>query len=282
MFSSRPFIFRGSTWTIAALAAATVITSMAAAVSASPELLADYKATNYNPVTGVWSDSSGNGDNATVSTGVTAPTLISNATPNGSSAVSFSGNNSYLDITTGLADGSGYTVLAFAEPTGIASGPAWAVVGGGPGAMEYRFQQQSGTGNIQVLLKTDTLAYGTSNTGVSGTAFSMVGVATDNTGNATFYLNGKADGTTTGTNAFSAPVDLLGATDSGAGATPAEFFLGDIAEIQIYSGVLSGAQIQAVNQSFINDYVNPVPEPAALAVMVAGTSGLLLLKRRRS
>lgn len=253
--------------------------SSLATVSASPVLLADYKAVNYNATTGVWADSSGNGDNATVGTGVTAPTLAANATPNGSSAVSFGASNEYLDITNGLSQGSGYTVMVFAEPT--ATGSTYALVGGPPGAMEYRIQTVS-DGNKQVLLNTDITSFGVSNTAISTTAFSMIGVSTDNTGNATFYLNGGADGTTTGSSAFNSPVNLIGASDTGSGATPNEFFLGNIAELQIYSGVLTASQVQTVDQSFTSSYVTPVPEPAMLGLIALGGLGLLLIGRKRS
>lgn len=278
MFFNSSSVSRSCSLVITALAVAVVSASMAASVSASPVLLADYKAVNYNSATGVWADSSGNGDNATVGTGVTAPTLLADATPNGSSVVSFSGSNSYLTIATGLPTGSGYTVLAFAEPTGTTVNDTYAIVGGPPGALEYRIQTMSNGGNGQVLLNTDNTAYGASNTNVSTTAFSMVGVATDNSGNATFYLNGNTDGTTTGSSAFTSAINLIGASDTGSGATPNEFFLGNIAELQIYSGSLTSSQVQTVNQSFTSSYVNPVPEPATLGLFgLGGGLGLLLL-----
>lgn len=262
---------------IAALAVAAVGASTLT-VTASPMLVADYKAANYNATTGVWTDSSGSGNNATVGAGVTAPTMLANATPNGSSAVHFGGNNSYLAITTGLPTGSGYTVLAFAEPTG--TGSTYAVVGGGPGSMEYRIQTLS-DGNRQALLNTDTTAFGVSSTSVPTTSFSMIGVATDNSGNATFYLNGSPDGTTTGNTPFTQPIQQVGDAYTGAGATPNEFFVGNIAELQIYSGVLTSSQVQTVDQAFINAYVTPVPEPATLGLVAFGGLGLLLVGRKR-
>ena len=267
-FTKRISASRGSLWGVAMLAVAAVGVSTLATVSASPVLLVDYKAVNYNAITGVWTDSSGNGNNATVPVTATAPTLLANATPNGSSAVSFAPNSpgEYLDITSGLAAGSGYTVLAFAEPT-----QAYYIddnlVTGSSGAMTYRVSAQFGV-NHQELANGAT-TFGSSNTVVPTTAFSMIGVATDNVGNATFYFNGSTDGTTTGNDAFTAPINLIGVG-----------FIGNIAELQVYSGVLTTSQVQTVNQSFINSYVNSVPEPGALVMLALGTLGLLLIRRR--
>jgi hypothetical protein len=242
--------------------------------SASATLLVDYKAVNYNATNGVWTDSSGNGNNATVPGGVTAPTLTANATPNGSAAVSFVTANAgeYLDIATGLAAGNGYTVLAFAEPTEN-SYLDDNLVGGPSGALAYRIGPTGGI-NHQ-LLGNDGTTLGSSITGVPTTAFSMIGVATDNAGNATFYFNGSADGTISANNPFTAPINLIGARESPATG----FFIGNVAELQIYSGVLTASKVQTVNQAFINSYVNQVPEPAALAMLAVG--GLAIVGRRR-
>ncbi len=272
---------------LAALAAGGAELSSGVA-SASPVLLADYKAVNYNASTGVWTDSSGNGNNATVAndpaTPANAPTLVANATPNGSSAVGFDGNYQYLGLTTQLSPSNGYTVLAFAEPMTTATsgiGGASAVVGGGPGGMEYRIQTNSNGNNMQVLLHQDVTAFGASNSLVPTSSFSMIGVATDNQGNASFYFDGNPDGTTTGSSPFNANLYLIGGADSGDNGAPTEFFVGNMAELQIYSGILTASQVQTVDESFVSAYVTPVPEPASLGIVaLGGLGGLLLIGRK--
>ena len=279
-------ISRGSSLAVAAFTVAAVAASTMAAVAASPAMLADYKAANYNVSQGLWTDSSGNDNNASLvyqQYGEAAPTLTANATPNGSSAVNFNGSNEFLAIdgTVGLPQSStGYTVMAFIQPQDTGSG-TYAIVGGSPGAMEYRLQY----GNYQALLREDVAGMGTSNDSVPTNSFSSIGVATDNAGNAIFYFNGNADGNAVaGTNTvFTSPINTIGAADSGSSIVidPADHFLGNIAELQIYSGVLTASQVQAIDQSFTSAYVTPVPEPAPLVFLAVVAVGLLLLKRRR-
>ena len=59
-------ISRGSSLAVAAFTVAAVAASTMAAVAASPAMLADYKAANYNVSQGLWTDSSGNGNNASL------------------------------------------------------------------------------------------------------------------------------------------------------------------------------------------------------------------------
>ena len=236
-----------------------------------PSPMVDYMAANYNPATGVWTDSSGNGDNATQTPGSSAPTLALNATPNGSAAVAFNGSQS-LNITTGLTSSTGYTVLAYLYPTTESSTNV--ILGIAPnansgGALEYRLN-----GGKQDVLEATTADLGTSTTVLPVSSWSNINVAVDSSGG-TFRYNGSSDGTSSGWSS-SEPTTVIAASSFDGN------FIGNIAAIQVYSGVLSTTQRQAVEQQFTNAYVTPVPEPAPLSLLAVGGLGLLLIGRKRA
>jgi len=64
----------------------------------------------------------------------------------------------------------------------------------------------------------------------------------------------------------------LGSVNSGE-----DWFKGDIAEVIIFDGVLSNADIKQVNDYLLAKYV-PVPEPATMSLLALG--GLALLRRK--
>jgi hypothetical protein len=74
------------------------------------------KASNYDSGTGVWTDSSGLGNNATFAgSPLPNPTLSFGATPNGLAAISLQGGTSAFTLENSLAGGSGYTIFAYCE-----------------------------------------------------------------------------------------------------------------------------------------------------------------------
>jgi hypothetical protein len=199
-------------------------------------------ATNYDG-SSVWTDSSGNGNNATY-TGVTAPTLVPSVTPNGSSVVDIASGSGYFLLSSSLAQSNGYTVFAYVMPSTVLGGARYALTGGvGYGPLEYDFYKGSQDYLIQY---TSDVGSGIA-TNISTSSFSLVDLAVNSSG-ASFRLNGSSDGSVAGAT-FTQPITCIG-NNQGNG----DGFVGDIAEIDIYSGVLNYIQITNIEAQLTAKY----------------------------
>jgi fibronectin-binding autotransporter adhesin len=225
----------------------------------------DLTASGYNPVSGVWTPSTGPAGIVLESEG--ANSIKENSTVNGTSAVSFSGS-SYFQIyntangtNTTLLSGNNITILAFVA-SGAGNGNSTIV--GGPSyvnsntttGLQFRLESGATTGDLAVLAG-GRVAFGSSPSVVPiGTAaastngYSSVGVnANLSSGSAdTYYLNGSAIGTSGATIAGETGFDRVGARDGG------EYFTGTMEEIQVYNSVLTTAQIAAATAAFNTAY----------------------------
>jgi autotransporter-associated beta strand protein len=210
-------------------------------------------ATNYNPANGKWTDSSGNGNNATYtkfSGTLTLPVLASGVTPNGSSAVDIIATNGSFNFSSSLSGASGYTVFAYVMPTTDTGGSRFALTGGSAGyALEYNFYQghQNWVSEYQGGGGPGTATIPTS-------SFSLVDLAISASGGTftggSFRLNGASDGTTgAGAGSTTSPITRVGNNEGGG-----DGFVGDIAEIDIYNGVLSSNQISTVEAQLTTNY----------------------------
>lgn len=248
---------------------------------AAPVLLAQYKVSGYNATTGVWTDSSANTYDAT-SAGLTKPTIVTNVTPNGSSAVNFAGAQ-YLSIgNSGISSPSatGYTIFAYLSVDAsqgqrgiVGASRAAAAYGSGPA---YSLDVGSSQSFQQHTYRTWQPSNGpTGATGHPTDEFVNINVATTSNGS-TFRFDGALDtGTAAGMYYDSAayPLISLGAAMPDGTAS----FVGKIAEVRIYSGVLSDADRQTIEGELQAAYV---PEPGTLGLLAMGGLGLLARRRR--
>jgi hypothetical protein len=97
---------------------------------------------------------------------------------------------------------------------------------------------------------------------------------TTGAGNLNYRLNGAADGSASAGSAFTQPIGMIGNNFGGG-----EGFDGLIAEIDIYTGVLTSGQISTQEAYLNSEYVTTVPEPSSW-VMLAGGLGTLVAVRR--
>ena len=219
-------------------------------------LLAQYSAANYDAVTGIWTDSVGGAHNATsiekpldpLPQPNIKPALVTGVTPNGSSAVNFDGNHWFSIGNGGVAMNGNDGVEVFAYVSADTTSFRRGIVGSGkdPGsfgsglsyslkvAATATFQQQMGRASqatSQLSLNTHP-AYQFANISWAGTP-----------NGGSFRYNGTDDGTTGGTFFDSTlyPVSVLGmARDYDAART--DQFIGNIAEIRIYSGAMTSEE----------------------------------------
>jgi len=228
---------------------------------ASAGLILELKAANYNPATGVWTDTSGMNNHATQSNLSYRPALVPNMTLNGSPALYFDGVNDYLQLTNNISI-EGFTIFAYVRPA--ADTDYGAIVGGGVGCPEYRINKNT---LIQDLGKGGQAGVGSSMTGLSTTEFSVIDVRKIAGGGGSFRLNFADDGSFGGTITFSSPINQIGRVSFGS----QDRFKGYICEIRIYNDVT--VDRLAVEQDIWNTYV--IPEPSTYALLACGLISLL-------
>jgi hypothetical protein len=203
-------------------------------------------ATNYNPVTGVWTDYSGNNNNATYgvvqSGSLVLPSLVSSVTPNGSSAVNITAGNGSFVLTTPLDASSGYTVFAYIEPSSTSGRNA--ITGG---SAQYALEYDVYNGN-QNYLNEYSGSEQASGTGTIPTSnYSLIDLAASSSG-VSFRLNAASDGTSSGAT-FSQPITRIGNNEGGG-----DGLVGQVAEIDIYNGALSSIQISNIETQLTASY----------------------------
>jgi hypothetical protein len=262
--------------TLAVAAGIAVLGGISAQAQPVSGALVSYQVANFSGTT--WTDSSGNGDNATWS-GSGLPTVSTGVTPNGSSALDFTGiTHSGFELATPLSAASGFTVFAYfqlASTTGDGGGDGrnaltGSALGGGFGTLEYDVYQGK-----QGALVEETTGLGSGSATLSTSAFSLIDVAvTSGAGNLNYRLNGAADGSASAGAAFTHTLGTIG--NNAGGGEPLD---GLLSEIDIYSGVLTPTQIAQQEAYLTSEYVTTVPEPSSW-VMLAGGLGTLVAVRR--
>jgi hypothetical protein len=248
------------------LAAGTTTTTSHAA------LLLDYDAANFNTGTGVWTDTSGNADNAISVGGNGSPTLTPNATPTGQPALTFAPGRelaltSFI-LTPAFSSSPSFTLLA------VERGPGMLLSGYGTGDLGWRIN--AGLGYKSELTAMNVADIGPSASVVNPADFHLFGVTYDGT-TTRFFLDGVADGTAVNSLTFPGGIVYIG-VDGGFGSNP---FQGDLAALEVYDTVLSGGALASAQSALMGTYIEAVPEPGTLLFGVA-LVGIVASRRRRA
>lgn len=138
------------------------------------------------------------------------------------------------------------TLAAVINLSGSSSGSR-AILGGIGGGIEWRIE---GTTNYMGLVETNTAYIGASTSAVSSSGYHLV-VATLNSSSYAYYIDGVAAGSGSNSASTNGSSYMLGAQ------TTAEFFLGYIGEVQIYTSVLSSGDLSALHSYAVSKWATP-------------------------
>lgn len=259
---------------LAFMAAAAVGFGASAAMAATLEL--QLVAPNYDPTTGIWTDTSGSGNNATQATEAARPALAANATPTGQSAVRFDGNDDGFVLPSFLTGDAAAEVFVVIKadvdaPTGSGQTGLWNFGAAGDNS---HYPWTDG------VIYDEFGATGRKATGDRATPLNQYNVynVRSEPGLWESRLNNAEVFTTTDNTVGFATNLKLGESED-----PQYNFDGDIAEIRIYTydttagTALSESERSAVFTELTNAYI--VPEPASIGLL--GLGGFALLARRR-
>jgi len=243
--------------------AVAVVAALGMATSASAALMLKLEAANYSPLTGTWTDTSGNNNHATQGTGASRPSVVANRTANGSSVVRFDGVNDFFNLTSSISPASpadGYTAFAYLRPN-TGTSPR-TIFSGALDSLQYRIVAPG----RQETLEANVGAHSTGSNPVpegETSAFSSINARVNSAGvTGGLRLNGSVDGNTV-PNSFSNPITGVGRKF----VAPEVWFAGDIAEIRIYDTQLTLPQVQAVEAELTAAYETPAGRVALPVIL---------------
>lgn len=231
--------------------------------------------TNFTFSSGVnistWKDLSGNGRDATLIGGTTAPTLVEETDASALSVgrknvVAFAGNASLLS-SLDVPSTQAVTVFVVGRPQ--SSSTLFAFIG---------LNSYGGTRGNQLIVYQHTTGYWFFSGGTAGTNGNTITINTQNNRYdiVTCYWSPTIRTQVNAMGAYatpsnSAPTSLVSgtttigsATNSGANTTPAEFLSGRIAEIIVYYGTLTQSQQYQVERYLMNKWNRPLQHTVGL------------------
>ena len=231
---------------------------------------------------GTASDSSGNGNNGTFQNGAGVSAAVANATA-GSQSLSLGGGTQHVLVPhdPSLTLPSEITITAWVRPSGTGWGGIVAKSpsdGGGAnhaGNYELRLQANANQ-SVQWLYEpgpgiNSTVTLTAPGAGPAVGQWSHIALTHDSGGNFTYYLNGASvssgTGPTFGTLTNANPLYL------GSRADLFTTFTGDLDEISIWDGALTGGEVADI-------FANGIPEPSSALLGLVGLAGLAFRRRR--
>jgi hypothetical protein len=238
------------------------------------KLLYKINASDYNTSSGVLRDEVA----CLTATESANPTIAADATPYGASVLVFNGNNSF-DFTALGPRTQDETIFAVVKPgAGMASlADGRANIGGvdTDGSFEYRLIENAGhTALVQQLLDTGVVTEGESTNTVSTSVYSIIGVDWNEDSNVSnFYNDGTIDPATGQAADLASGPSRIGARQTGGSGTT-EYFIGDIAEVDIYGNALSAGDSASIESQLAAEYLTHAIRTLTSIAVTPGSANL--------
>jgi hypothetical protein len=252
--STGVFVAPATTGTVSVKATSGSVSQIATVTVTAPALVYKITASDYNTNTGSLKDEVAGLTGAAVG----SPTITTNDTPSGASAITFNGANTFNLNSTGPYS-QNQTIFAVIKPSvsmySLVNGGA--IIGGAQvTGLEYRLIENSaGTGLVQQDVQTNTNNLAEGSNIVTTAGFSVVELVLNQASNLSmFYDNGTADPTTGPANSITTGASRIGARQT-TGSSSSEYFIGDIAEIDIYNSALSASASAAIESQLSAEYL---------------------------
>jgi hypothetical protein len=231
-----------------------------------------------------WTDSSGNGNNAIGTPGLTPTFIPSDPGIQNMPALHFDSLNDRMNAGSNV-DATQFTIFSVFRATDLGFGAIVDMVNPSPVSENYALLTGQDTGQENWFLQWNNGGFDNINPGPNQVSYLNQWVIRtdrhDGAGNAAMYRNGVIEASSTGdTNPTTDASNQLWIGHYQVGSTG--YFGGLIAEILIYDRALSESERVSVEAYLTEKYVTgPIPEPSTALLLAAG-AGVVAARRRRA
>lgn len=215
-----------------------------------------------------WADISGSQNNATQSTSLDQPTLVTNAI-NGLPAVAFNGSSQFLQLPAGFANfTSGCSIFVVTNPTTVSTGARFIDFGNGSASNNVLLDEPSSSGAALYVYNGSSPTNVTSSSAITLNQFQLLEAVHNGTASATISTNGVFGAQNNSMNSINNTSRANNYIGQGSGG--GNYFQGQIAEILVYNRAVTASEQASIEGYFLGKYqILPLVSIAAPTISVA-------------